>query len=369
MVELVCRTCGTKFPISEPRWRCDCGAPLDLEVEATFDPNQIDKRVPTMWRYREAIPVEDDRSIISFDEGFTPLVPLDRGGLRVLLKQEHLFRTGSFKDRGASVLVSKLREWGVQEVVEDSSGNAGCAIAAYCKRAGIRCTIYVPESTSKGKVELIERYGASLVKVPGSREDTARQALMAAEDTYYASHAWNPFFLHGTKTFAYEICEQLGCRAPDSLVLPVGNGTLLLGALLGFSELISAGIVERMPRLIAVQAESCAPLERAFREGSKEPVEVEPRRTVAEGIAVAEPVRGRQILRAVRESGGEFVTVTDDEILAAQANSERLGFDVEPTGAVGFCAVSKILDRIDPEEIVVTALTGHGKKELRNRIP
>ena len=249
-----------------------------------------------MWRYREAIPISRDENILSLGEGFTPLEEMDFHGRRVLLKIDYLFPTGSYKDRGATVLISKAKELGIKKVVEDSSGNAGSAIAAYCARAGIACEIYVPQATSLGKLVQIQAYGAHLKRIEGSREKTAQVAMEAASETYYASHCWNPFFLHGTKTFAFEIWEQMGWKTPDVLVLPVGHGTLFLGAYIGFKELKEAGMVKRIPRLVAVQSASCAPLYQAFRRGWKETGAIKKRETVAEGIAIAEPVRGRQIL-------------------------------------------------------------------------
>ncbi|MGW8286445.1 MAG: threonine synthase, partial [Candidatus Deferrimicrobiaceae bacterium] len=199
---ILCQSCGAMFPLNDPRWRCGCGGLLEVRFRARFDKEKILRRKATMWRYREALPVDDDAHVVSFDEGMTPMVPVDLGPGSLLLKLEQLFPTGSYKDRGASVLISKAKEMGVARVVEDSSGNAGCAIAAYAARAGIECEILVPESTSPGKLAQILLYGAALRRIPGSREDTANAALAAAEGTYYASHSWNPFFFQGTKTFA-----------------------------------------------------------------------------------------------------------------------------------------------------------------------
>jgi threonine synthase len=335
---------------------------LDVVFTPAFDPAAVSGRKPTLWRYREALPVADDASIVSFDEGLTPLVPVDFGGVSVLVKQDQLFSTGSYKDRGATVLVSHLKALGVQRIVEDSSGNAGCAIAAYCARAGIACTIYVPADTSPAKLSQLREYGATLAKVPGSRDDTARAVLRAAEDTYYASHSWNPFFFQGTKTIAYEVCEQLGWRAPDSMVLPVGNGTLLLGAYIGFSELLQAGVISRLPKLIGVQAAACAPLYTAFQERREAHSPVMPGHTAAEGIAITDPIRGRQILQAVRDTGGCFVAVTEPEITASLTNMGRQGFYIEPTSAATTAGVSKYLASLAEQELVVSVFTGHGLK-------
>ena len=246
---LTCIKCNATYSSDDPLWRCRCGGLLDLriEFEPVFDLEKIKKRKPSMWRYREAIPIKDDAHIVSFDEGFTPLIEVTVFGKAILIKQEQLFPTGSFKDRGASVLISQVRALGIEKVVEDSSGNAGSAIAAYCAHAGISCEIFVPAETSSSKLAQIALYGAKLNKIPGTREETAAAVLKAAETNYYASHSWNPFFFHGTKTFAFEVCEQLGWVSPDTVILPVGNGTLLLGAYIGFMELKAAKITKKFP--------------------------------------------------------------------------------------------------------------------------
>ena len=354
---LVCKDCGKTFDTHEPRWRCDCGGLLDLDFQPKFDIEKIQRRQPTMWRYREAIPIEDDAHIVSFSEGFTPMVELRFGAVPVLFKQDQLFPTGSFKDRGASVLVSKIKELGVRRVVEDSSGNAGSAVAGYCAHAGIACDIYVPESTSAGKCGQVIGYGANLTRVPGSRENTAAAALQAAASTYYASHTWNPWFFHGTKTFAYEVCEQLGWNSPATLVTPVGNGTLLLGAFIGFTELKNAGIIRRIPRIIAVQTDACAPLARAQ---ADEPFHSAP--TIAEGIAVAEPARKQEILDAVAQSNGFFMTVEEEEIRRALKEILLRGFYIEPTSAVVCAAIAKLAGGPELESPVVSLFTGHGLK-------
>jgi len=360
--QLICTACKATYPADKPRWRCDCGSVLDLDFTPVFDLAKIARRKPTMWRYREAIPIAEDNAIVSFDEGFTPLTEVVFEGKTVFIKQDHLFPSGSYKDRGASVLVSKIKELGIREVVEDSSGNAGAAIAAYCARAGIGCTIFVPEHTSAGKLAQIQLYGAKLNKVPGTREDTARAALRAAEKTYYASHSWNPFFFHGTKTFAFEVCEQLGWRCPDTVILPAGNGTLLLGAYLGFQELRQAGITYRIPAIIGIQAENCAPLCRALQNSLTEIPKVKGGETMAEGIAVAEPVRGKQILNAVHQSGGRFIAVSEAEIKESLLEMCRQGHYIEPTSAAAIAGIKKYLPESRPGEVIVSVFTGHGLK-------
>jgi threonine synthase len=297
-------------------------------------------------------------------EGFTPLEEITVDGDRPLVKVDYLFSTGSYKDRGATVLISKMKEWGIQKVVEDSSGNAGSAVAAYCAKAGIACEIYVPQDTSSEKTVQIQAYGATLRRVQGSRERTAEVAKATASQTPYASHCWNPFFLHGTKTFAFEVWEQMGWKAPDVLVLPIGHGTLFLGAYIGFQELKEAGMVRKIPRLVGVQSASCAPLYRAYKKGWTEPRPFEKRKTVAEGIAIAEPVRGKQILKAIRWTDGEILTVTEKEIGMALKEMGRKGHFIEPTSAATIAGLAQYLKKKRRREAVVSTLTGTGLKSV-----
>jgi len=368
MDQFFCQNCKRFYPVDQTRWRCDCGFPLDLEFKSTFPIQKILKRAPTLWRYREAIPILQDEHILSMGEGFTPIDEMEFNGHRALLKIDYLFPTGSYKDRGATVLISKMRELGIQKVIEDSSGNAGSAIAAYCARTGIECEIYVPESTSPGKLVQIQAYGATLKKIEGSREKTAEVAMEAASKIYYASHYWNPFFLHGTKTFAFEIWEQIGWKAPDALVLPVGHGTLLLGAYIGFKELKEAGMVKRIPKIVGVQSAACAPLFQAFKKGRRENFPIEKKETMAEGIAIANPVRGKQILETIRETGGEVLTVTEKEIGVAMKEISRKGHFIEPTSAATIAGLKKYLNRKGKKEIVVSTLTGMGLKSVEKML-
>jgi threonine synthase len=368
MSNLICAECGRSFPVEEKIWKCACGGLLDVDFQPHFPIDKIRQRKPTMWRYREAIPIWEDKNIISFDEGFTPLIRVDFGGKTVWIKQDHLFPTGSYKDRGASILISKVKELGIESVVEDSSGNAGCAIAAYCAKARIKCQIFVPEDTSGGKLAQIQLYGAKLNKIPGSREETARAALKAAEKDYYASHSWNPFFFQGTKTFAFEVCEQLGWKSPGSVVVPVGNGTLLLGAYIGFNELFHAGMIQEIPKIIGVQSLHCAPLYKAFKEGLKEIPAIDKKDTLAEGIAIAEPIRGKQVLEAVIKSKGELMAVSELEIKNSLRALCQKGFYVEPTSAATTAGLSKYLEKANSEEIVVSVFTGHGLKTTEKMV-
>lgn len=311
-----------------------------------------------MWRYRESIPIIHDENIVSFNEGYTPMVRAEVGGAEVLLKLEYVFPSGSYKDRGATVMMSKIKELGVTRVVEDSSGNAGSAVAAYCARAGIECSIYVPGYASQGKLTQIEMYGATLNRVQGTREDTAAAAYEAAEETYYASHLWSPFFVQGTKTFVYEVVEQLGWEPPDNVVMPLGHGGMLLGIYIGLTELKDNGLIDRFPRLIGIQSESCDPIAEAYRRGLDDFAEIDKKETIAEGVAVAEPLRAPQILEAVRETGGEVLSVSERQVREALKATARRGFYIEPTSATAVAG----LGSLDLDGVTVVPLTGHGLK-------
>ncbi len=361
MIHLVCERCGTVYEADPRRWRCDCGGPLSLDAVPPFVPAMVDRRAEGLWRYEKALPV-DAADRVSLGEGRTPLIPILFDGRTLLVKQEQLFSTGSYKDRGAAVLMTYLHARGVRHVVEDSSGNAGTAIAAYAAQAGIVCDIYVPADTSSAKTFQIEAYGATLHRIPGSREAAAAAAREAAGTAVYASHVYNPWFLQGTKTFAYETAEQLGWRAPDTLVLPVGNGTLLLGAFIGFHELVQAGVVAHMPRIIAVQAAACDPLAAAFEAGAQELQCLSAGHTIAEGIAIAAPVRGSEILTAVRATQGRFVTVSEQEIAGSLRECCRRGWLIEPTSAAVIAGARRYAAGMNPGEVVVTVFTGHGLK-------
>ncbi|MFQ6118109.1 MAG: threonine synthase, partial [Candidatus Bipolaricaulia bacterium] len=345
-------------------WHCECGGPFALVGTPPFSKEKIDEGEWSLWRYREMLPITES---VSLGEGLTPLVDYAIYGLPVRFKLEFLMPTGSFKDRGAAVLVSFLKHLGVKEVVEDSSGNAAASLAAYCAHAGIKARIFVPAYASPAKLQQIQTYGAELVPVPGSRADAAHAAEEAAEaGSYYASHYWNPFVLEGLKTLAFELAEQLGWRAPDNLVFPSGQGTFLLGTYRGFKELLAAHVIEKMPRLFAVQAEACAPLAVAFQEGLKEPAEIEPGETVAEGVRIARPVHSREVLAAIRETEGLALAVTEEEIIEARSALAHRGLFVEPTSAVVIAGLRHLIEQgaIRTGELTVGPLTGSGLKSI-----
>ncbi|MFB7557338.1 threonine synthase [Streptomyces brevispora] len=355
-----CPQDGTRADIASLTWCCPvCRGPwdLDFEIAGPLRPNALSGRVNSLWRYEEVLPLASPMT--TFGEGRTPLVPLTG---TVSAKLDFLMPTLSFKDRGAVMLAELARRLSPERVVADSSGNAGTAVAAYCARAALPCTVYVPEGTSPKKTEQIRAHGARLEIVPGDRESTALAARAAADapGTFYASHVFNPYFLHGTKTYVYEMWEDLGGRLPDAIAVPVGNGTLLLGAALAVTELHDQGLIDTRPALIAVQAEAVSPLADAFHAGAEDLLDapsgaLSP--TLAEGIAIPRPPRARAILAAVRESGGTFLTVTENQIRGAQLDLAARGFYVETTGVACWAAVGGWTDRS-----VVVPLCGAGLK-------
>lgn len=332
--------------------------PLSSTVE--WEEMRIDGNRRGLWRYGDALPFVGPIDELTMGEGWTPLVRAEGPG-NFAYKLEFLFPTGSFKDRGAVMVMAEALSAGVAEVVQDSSGNAGASIAAYAARSGIRATILVPASTSEGKKNQIRAYGADLHLVEGDRAAVAREAWRMAQSRFYASHVWNPLFLEGTKTFAFEVWEQDGFKAPDVLFIPAGNGTLLLGAWKGFKELYSRQLIDRMPKLVACQSAHCSPLFARF--GGK--VSGPWRATAAEGIAVAVPPRMEEMVQALAETGGSCVVVQDEEVLEEQRRLARAGFLVEPTGAVASAAAMKALKEkaLGEAERVVIPLTGSGLKK------
>lgn len=322
-----------------------------------------------IWRFREFFP---PATPLSLGEGDTPVVESERLGpalgVRLHFKLEGANPTGSFKDRGASVLVAVLREFGVRKVAADSSGNAGAALAAYAARAGIQATVFVPAHASEKKLRQIEAYGGKLVRVTGPRPRATVEAKAACEqdpELVYASHNESPYFLAGLRSLAYELVEQLAGQELEHVLVPVGGGALFLGLYYGFRELEASGLLAKAPRLHLVQARACAPLARAWEGGEREPKLVDVGTTVAEGVCIPAPPRGQEILAALRTIGGTAVVVEDEEILSAWSRLAREeGLYVEPTSAVAVAGLFSLVRRgeVRPGESVVIPLTGSGLK-------
>ena len=272
--------------------------------------------------------------------------------------------TGSFKDRGASVMLSLLRAQGISHVLEDSSGNGGAAVAGYAAAGGMRATIMTPASTSAGKTVQMRAYGAEIRLIPGSRQDTADAAAREATSIFYASHNWHPFFLQGTKTLAYELWEDLRFRAPDNIVTPCGAGSNVMGCAIGFSELLRNGEITRMPRIFAVQPAHCGPIAASYLAGTDDEVKTPIEPTIAEGTAIANPIRRREVIAALRDSGGGAALVSEDDIQTALFDLAREGVYVEPTSAQVVAGLKQLvaMGRIRSDETTVLVMTGSGLK-------
>ena len=361
-----CSVCQAQA--TEPIYRCAaCDGPVEyVPPQAPLFPRAaIAARSPDMWRYKEALPGFTKR--VSLGEPITPLVPFDQDGFTAWAKCEYLMPTGSYKDRGAALLTSHLAANGIREVVEDSSGNAGAALAAYAARANIGLKVFCPASASPGKLAQIRLYGAELMPIEGPRP-RATEALLAyaaEHNTPYASHLWHPLFIEGVKTLAFELAEQNDWQAPAAIICPVGAGSILLALYRGFRDMVAAGAVETMPHLVAVQADHVSPLYKAFRDGACTVTPaIDPQPTLAEGIALPKPVRDGELLRALRDSGGDVIAVSEAEIKTAVVELGQRGFCVEPTSAVVWEGLRQYRKKIDLSagDRVVTVLSGHGLK-------
>jgi threonine synthase len=382
-VNLTCLGCGATYSPNESVVVCEkCGDVLDVRYDMTKIQRSIKKaslknRVHSLWRYRELLPITNDSCIVSLGEGMTPTVQVSRYGallknLRKLsLKLDYLNPTGAFKDRGSTVSVSKLREMNITAVMEDSSGNAGASLAAYCAAAGIECTLYVPSGAPSEKLLQAKLYGAKIRTIAGSRTDVAKAAENAWRTTglYYASHNLSAFFLEGMKTFAYELAEDMSWEVPEHVVFPVGGGALLAGAWKGFEELLQLGWVKRLPRFHCVQSEACMPIVEAHRRGAMQVGPAQEGETIAGGIRIANPPRGRQVLEILYRSSGQAVAVSDQAILQHQkALARNEGIFAEPTSCAALAGLEKLFDTgaIAADESVVVAITGFGLKDSKN---
>jgi threonine synthase len=354
---------GTTYPLDVPRWCTEDRTPLLVTPSAGISREDIDTRARSLWRYQAALPVRIDKPI-TLGEGCTPLIETAWGDLRPHFKLEWFNPTGSFKDRGSAVMLSFLRQIGIDAVLEDSSGNGGSSMAGLGAAGAMRVKILAPASTSPAKIAQVRAYGAQVQLVEGPREETEAEAIRQSSTTFYAGHNWQPFFLEGTKSFAYELWEDLGFRAPDNVIMPVGAGSSLLGCAFGFRELMKAGQIAKLPRLFVAQPLNCSPIDASFRAGVDTPVPRDVHKTIAEGTAIKHPMRLREIIAALRESDGGSVALTEDELITALRRLARQGLFVEPTSASGAAALDKLaaVRAIKPNENTVVILTGTGLK-------
>jgi len=354
---------GKSYPLQDVRWCSDDQRPLLISDLPGITADDIQRDVHSLWRYQASLPLPI-ASPVTLGEGLSPLVEMRWGTLRPKFKLDWFNPTCSFKDRGSSVMVSHLKQIGVERILEDSSGNGGASVAAYGAAAGISVKILCPESVSPTKVVQMQAFGAEVELIPGSREATQAAAVAQSAEIFYASHNWHPFFLQGTKTIAYEIWESLGFRAPNNVIMPVGAGSSLLGCHIGFGELLRAGQIKRMPRLFATQPLNCSPIDAHFHAAAGGSTDRPVRPTIAEGTAISQPLRLKEILHAIRNSGGSTVAIEDRDILSTTHRLARHGLLVEPTSAGAAAGLDILMNRgeLREEEETIVLLTGTGAK-------
>ncbi|MBR1246561.1 threonine synthase [Bradyrhizobium sp. AUGA SZCCT0169] len=354
---------GERYPLDVPRWCGDGQKPLLISPQPGITRDEIDRGTRSLWRYRASLPVEIAKPI-SLGEGCTPLVQKEWDGFRPFFKLEWFNPTCSFKDRGTTVMLSYVRQLGIDAVLEDSSGNGGASVAAYGAAGGMRVKILAPAYTSPAKVAQVRAYGAEVQLVEGPREESQAEAIRQSSEIFYSCHNWQPFFLQGTKSVAYEIWEDFNFTAPDNIIIPVGAGSNLLGCHIGFSEMLAAGQISKLPKLFAAQPLNCSPLDASFQAGVDTPIDRAVHKTIAEGTAIAHPLRLKEMIHALKDSGGESVAVSEDEIVTALRRLARLGLFVEPTSASVAAAFAKLAARgvIKERENTVLLISGTGIK-------
>lgn len=376
---LECSLCGKHYPVDDLHTVCaHCNRPLlaryDLvSARSAWDRDSLASREPTLWRYREVLPVQDDSKAIKLGEGYTPLLHAGRLGdalglPHLYIKDEGLNPTGSFKARGLCMAVSCAWELGVEEVAIPSAGNAAGAMAAYAARAGLRAHVSMPADVPQPFLLECQALGADITLVEGLITDCGREVQKGVEQ-----HGWfavstlkEPYRLEGKKTMGYELAEQFNWNLPDVVIYPTGGGTGLIGMWKAFAELGELGwIGSHRPRMVAVQAEGCAPIPRAFHAGDEFAAPWEGAHTVAAGLRVPSALGDFLMLRALRESDGTGVTVSDPALVAAQMRMSSLeGIFACPEGGATLAALEKLLAEgwISPQERIVLFNTGTGLK-------
>jgi len=335
-----------------------CGGYYSIEIAPQITEEDFMKKDPGIWRFVDTFGLPKDSPVSYLGEGRTPLISMRYDRKKVFLKMESHNPTLSFKDRGSAVLISKLRHEKITSSIEDSSGNAGASFAAYCSAFNITSEIFIPANTSGPKKDQIEAYGASVVRVNGSRSDTAFAALdkVKSSGIVYASHAYQPFGLAGIATIAYEIFEQMN-ELPDAIFAPIGHGSLFLGIIKGFEVLKNSGFINEMPEFIGVQAFHCAPV---WSQWSGAEIDNLERPTLAEGVRVSTPVRGHEIISMLNKHNGRIVRVKEDELIQAWKELRLKGIFLELTSALTWAAYNQINQQRYNNPVLI--MTGYGLK-------
>ncbi|HKU74770.1 MAG TPA: threonine synthase [Pyrinomonadaceae bacterium] len=383
VTHLECGLCGLEHEAHRLHNLCTaCGKPLlvryDLErAKLTLTKESLASRRPDLWRYREVLPVEDDKNIISLGEGWTPLLHAPRLGKRVgihelYIKDESQNPTQSFKARGMAAAVSMAKELGAAKLAVPSAGNAGGALAAYASRAGLKSYIFMPRDTPRANIVECEQTGARVTLMDGLITDCGAEVgrRKEKEGWFDVSTLKEPYRVEGKKTLGYEVAEQLNWELPDVIIYPTGGGTGLIGMWKAFDEMERMGWIEsRRPRMVTVQAEGCAPIVRAFEEGNRFADEFPNAATTASGLRVPKAIGDFLILDALRNSGGTAVSVTDEELIAATREiGAAEGIFCAPEGAACLPALRKLMEtgEVGRGERVVLFNTGSGVKYMES---
>ena len=385
LTHLDCTKCDRRHERGRVLNLCSCGAPLfaryDLEwAKREMRPGHLALREPTLWRYREVLPLDDGGERVTLGEGFTPLLPAPRLGQRVglprlFVKDEAGNPTGSFKARGLSLAVSMAKALGATDVCLPSAGNAGSALAAYAARAGLRSHVFLPADIAHLFRMECEAYGADVVIVDGLITDAGRVcAERAAQAGWYeCATLKEPYRVEGKKTMGYELAEQMGWKLPDAILYPTGGGTGLIGMWKAFRELEEMGFVgTERPRMYAVQADGCAPIVKAFSEGREDAPMWENATTHAHGLRVPKAIGDFLMLRALRESHGAGIAVSEAEIIQGVKDASAAeGLFVAPEGGACVAALRKLKasGHLSPDDTVVAFNTGTGYKYVENMTP
>ena len=355
---LECSRCGETFPHIVPQNLChSCGKPLFAryaldQLTDTWKPKQLQSRPNTLWRYRELLPISNDKHIVSLGETLTPLIHAKRLGAQfglqqLWIKDESRLPTGSFKARGLAMAVSKAKELGIKKLAIPSAGNAATALSVYAASAGIPAFIFMPKDTPTYNIETCQLVGANVTLIDGLISDAGKSVAERKTDEgwFDVSTLKEPYRVEGKKTMGFELAEQFGWKLPDVIVYPTGGGTGIVGMWKGFAELETIGwIGKKRPRFISVQAEGCAPIVKAWNEGKTHAEPWQNAHTIASGLRVPQAIGDFLILEAIRESGGTAVAVTDDAIKEAmQMLPSTEGILTCPEGAATVAALEELV--------------------------
>lgn len=371
-----CRECGEEYPAKRIHACQDCFGPLDAIYD--YDNIALTKSIlrgrrQNLWRYYELLPINDIENTVDLGAGFTTLQKCEELGKRIglknlFIKNDTTNPTCSFKDRPASVAVSKALEFQTKAVGCASTGNLAAATAAHAAKAGLPCYVFIPEGIEPNKIAQIAAFGAKIIKVKGTYDETNRLAFQAAEsyNLDIVNITLRPYYVEGSKTLAYEVCEQLDWHTPDRVIIPTASGAMLCAIEKGFKEFKQLGLTDEVnTRLVCAQAEGCAPIVKSFKTSNKQVQPIENPKTVAHSLAIGDPGDGIYVLEKLRKSRGTAESATDKEIIdAIKLLAQTEGIFAEPAGGVPVAVLKKLAERgeIDPNEKVVCYVTGNGLK-------